>query len=218
MAKRFDRREMILGLGAAGLAASALRATPAGSQDARAASEAAPDGSAPTGEPSAAGTSADAEAAGDAGESTGSAAPVEETAGPSTGFLVVQTAEKVFLSGGRLELRSVAPSTIYVAAVDRLNQGQVPTVSFVNQWSAVRDRLPSASMIGTLSLLDAEEGVILELRSPMFKSGNLVYEVAVLEGPAELRGGAGSLFIDVVASSLAPSSIEGHRSRRRRGP
>ncbi|MGI9591154.1 MAG: hypothetical protein ACR2P8_07285, partial [Myxococcota bacterium] len=160
-------------------------------------------------------------AAGDEAAPTGAAAddPAAQAAEPPEEqplrFLLIQTANEVVLAGRRLELRDVSQATVYVALASSRAQGQVPTVSLVSRWSDVSERLPDGAMTGTLSLLDEDEGAVLKLRSPMLKSGNLVYEVEVVAGPKELDGGAGSLFVDVVGSALDPSAIDGSRRRAR---
>ena len=163
----------------------------------------------------AAGAEADAEAA-PTGEANAEAAPTgeadAEAPSPPRRFLLIQGADEVVLSGRRLELRGVSRATVYVGLAGASAQGQVPTVSFVSRWSEVSERLPDGAMTGTLSLLDEDEGAVLKLRSPMIKSGNLVYEVEVLAGPSELGGGAGSLFVDVVGGALDPAAIAGSRA------
>jgi len=213
MARRLDRRELILGLGAAGLAASLLRAARGLAQETPPPGE----GAAPGTEPSAA--EADGPEAGAPQEAEAEAG--EESEGepqpqPATSYLVVQTADRITLKGRQLELRDVSPSTVYFSRGGSGAEGQVPTVDFVNQWSSVREQLPDGALNGTLSLLEDEARVAVKLHSPMFKSGNLVYRVEVLDGPTALSGGAGSLYLDVVGSVLAPDRIEG--SRGRRGP
>ena len=185
MVKKLERREVLLGLGAAGLSASLLRATSARAQD-------------------------------EAAEAPNEAA--EPATEERVEYLFVQSAGGVTLSGGRLELRGVTPATVYFSDRPERIAGHVPTASFVAQWGAGEDSFAATPPNAALSILgdEAIEEVVLTLRAPQLKSGNLVYRVDVLQGPTEVSGAAGSLFIDVIGRPMTPMSIAGHRRRVRR--
>jgi hypothetical protein len=201
--RRIDRRELLLGLGAAGLGAAVLRtrAAAAESHEAAEAGEAAVE-------------------SGEAAEATGEGEEAAaQTAAPAkVEYLFVQSAEKATLSGGKLQLRGVSPSTVYFSDRPERVADHVPTNSFVKQWGKGADSFRDDPPNAALSLLgsDEVEEVVVTLRSPMLKAGTLLYEVDVLEGPKEVSGGPCSLFIDVIGRPMTPISIAGHRRRRRR--
>jgi hypothetical protein len=188
MVKRIDRRDVLLGLGAAGLATSFFRATPARAQE------------------------AGAEGPGEAAD------PPVGTGEKHVEYLFVQSAQSVRLSGGLLELRDVTSATVYFSDRPERIAGHVPTPSFVQQWGVGEDNFAGNPPNAALSVLGDEkiEEVVLTLRAPQLKSGNLSYRVDVLEGPTEVSGKAGSLFIDVIGRPMTPMSIAGHRRRVRR--
>lgn len=176
-----NRRELMIGLGAAGLVA-ALPARSRAQED--------------EAEPS---------------EPGAEEGPVE--------YLFVQSAQEVTLANGRLEMKGVTPATLFFSDRPERITGHAATDTWVKQWGFGEDSFGSNPPNAALSILDDAviDEIVVVLKSPQLKSGNLVYRVDVLEGPTEASGGPGSLFIDVIGRPMTPVSIAGrHRRVRRR--
>ena len=137
-------------------------------------------------------------------------------------YLFVQTAHKCILSGGKLTLTGVGPTTLYFSDRPERIVGHAPTVKFPILWNSGEDNFTENPPNAALSVFDDNEPVeiVVVLKSPKLDSNNLLYDVDILEGKKEYSGGACSLFIDVIGRPLTPVSVAGvhrrHRRRRRR--
>jgi hypothetical protein len=148
-------------------------------------------------------------------------APAEEapaTASHKVEYLFVLTAESAALADGVLTMGDVNPATLYFSdRPDRL-AGHETTEEFVAGWSEGDDSFASNPPNATLSVLSDSEplDVVVVLREPRFEDGDLVFNVDVLEGSAEVAGGASSLFIDIIGRPLTPVSMAGVARRTTR--
>jgi hypothetical protein len=134
-------------------------------------------------------------------------------------YLFVQTAHKCALSGGKLTLTGIGPTTLYFSDRPERIVGHAPTDKFPILWNPGEDNFSKDPPNTALSVFDDKEPVeiVVVLKSPKLDGNNLVYDVDVLEGKKEYSGGACSLFIDVIGRPLTPLSIAGvHRRHRRR--
>ncbi len=134
-------------------------------------------------------------------------------------YLFVHSAHAAFLRDGTLTLSGINPGTLYFSDRPERIVGHVPTDVFVDQWDKGKDNFAADPPNAALSILSGGEPqeIVVVLKSPRLKSGNLVYNVEVLEGKKNASGGASSLFIDVIGRPMTPMSFAGrHRRMRRR--
>jgi len=134
-------------------------------------------------------------------------------------YLFVHSAHAAFLRDGTLTLSGINPATLYFSDRPERIVGHVPTDVFVDQWDKGKDNFAADPPNAALSILSGGEPqeIVVVLKAPRLKSGNLVYDVDVLEGNKTASGGASSLFIDVIGRPMTPMSFAGrHRRIRRR--
>ncbi len=134
-------------------------------------------------------------------------------------YLFVHSAHAAFLRDGTLTLSGINPATLYFSDRPERIVGHVPTDVFVDQWDKGKDNFAADPPNAALSILSGGEPqeIVVVLKSPRLKSGNLVYDVRVLDGKKTASGGASSLFIDIIGRPMTPMSFAGrHRRMRRR--
>ena len=134
-------------------------------------------------------------------------------------WLFVHSAHSATLAGGKLTLGGVSAATLYFSDRPERIAGHEPTEDFVAAWGAGDDSFASNNPNAVLSILEGGEAqeVVVVLSNPRLESGDLIYDVKVLDGNTEAKGGASSLFIDVIGRPMSPGSVAGvHRRRRRR--
>jgi len=145
----------------------------------------------------------------------------DDSGKPKPQFLFVQSARSASLADGTLTLHGVSPCTIYFSDRPERVAGHVETHHMIE--AMLEDQDPDSFSKdppnATLSVFDDEyvEEVVLELGRPEMKDDELVFPVVLLDGPAKLKGGPVSLFIDPIGRPLSPGSVAGvHRRTRRR--
>jgi hypothetical protein len=133
-------------------------------------------------------------------------------------YLFVQSAQSLKVSDGKIILKNVAESAIYFSDRPERIAGHMSIEKFVDIWSEGDESFKLSNPNAALSFLDDEkdEIVIVVLSNPVLKSGNLTYDVTVLDGALPPKGGACSLFIDVIGRPRSPSSVAGVHRRTRR--
>ncbi len=134
-------------------------------------------------------------------------------------YLFVHSAHAAFLRDGTLTLSGINPANIYFSDRPERIVGHVPTDVFVDQWDKGEDNFAANPPNAALSILSGGEPqeIVVVLKAPRLKAGNLLYNVEVLEGNKTASGGASSLFIDVIGRPMTPMSFAGrHRRMRRR--
>jgi len=133
-------------------------------------------------------------------------------------FLLVQNAMAVTLSDGVLSMIGIMPDTLYFSDRPDRIVGRVTTQEYLNHWSQGADSFESSPPNAVLSILQRPipQDVVVVLREPRLEGVTLFYNVEVLDGAAEIEGGASSLFIDVIGRPLTPLSVAGVRRRTRR--
>jgi len=133
-------------------------------------------------------------------------------------YLFVQTAQMATISDGVLIMGSVSPATIYFSDRPERVAGHMTTEEFIANWGEGDNSFASNPPNATLSILTGPEPqeIVVVLTEPKLDDGNLVYNIEILEGATETKGGAGSLFIDIIGMPLTPVSYAGVARRTTR--
>ena len=142
-----------------------------------------------------------------------------ETGADGVKYLFVQSAQSLDVNDGKIILNNIAESAIYFSDRPERIAGHMTIENFVDIWTVGDDSFQLSNPNAALSFLDDEkdEVVIVALSHPVLHSGNLTYDVTVLDGELPSKGGACSLFIDVIGRPRSPMSVGGvvRRSTRR---
>ena len=126
-------------------------------------------------------------------------------------LLFVESSQSVAFHKGTMTLRGVNPITIAFADRPDRFAGHMPTTKFVPMWSAGKDSFLKDPPNATVSIFhdNVVSSLVVVLRNPRLASGNLSYDVQVLEGTPPTSGGATSVFIDIIGMPLTPMSYAG---------
>ena len=112
-------------------------------------------------------------------------------------FLFVQTSEGAEYKDGKLTL--IKPSTVFFSDRPERIAGQMPSSTYVMEWSQHQDSLKKDPPNAVLSMM-GEQGrpqqVLLILRSPHIEGENLSYDVTVPGGKLPAKTQESALFID----------------------
>jgi hypothetical protein len=145
-------------------------------------------------------------------------ATIDELAAEESMF--VQSAEGVSSDRETLVLEGVTPSTLYFSDRPQRVVGQMATADFVELWGAGENSFETDPPNAVLSFLEpgdeAPEDVVVVIREPRLKDGQLSYAIELLEGVVPKNAGPVSLFIDPFGRPLSPVSVCGVRRRQRR--
>jgi hypothetical protein len=130
-------------------------------------------------------------------------------------FLFVQNARSITHEDGRLTLKGVNPVTILFSDRPERIAGHMSTARFVPFWSEGSQSFLLDPPNATLSFLEHRdmEDTVVVLQDPKLEGEDLSYQVRVLEGKLPEKGGAASLFIDIIGMPLTPLSFAGARRR-----
>ena len=142
----------------------------------------------------------------------------QEVADDQVEYLFVQSAEGAYLADGELRLRGIGPTTIYFSDRPERVTGHIATEAFVDWWDEGEPSFAAEPPNATLSILSGPEPqeIVVVLKAPRLESGDLVYDVEVLEGNEAAEGDGSSLFIDTAGHPATPHSAAGHHRRVRR--
>lgn len=126
-------------------------------------------------------------------------------------FLFVQNARSITHGDGRLTLKGVNPVTILFSDRPERIAGHMSTVRFVPFWSEGSQSFLLDPPNATLSFLEHREmeDAVVVLQDPKLEGEDLSYQVRVLEGTLPEKGGAASLFIDIIGMPRTPISYAG---------
>jgi hypothetical protein len=126
-------------------------------------------------------------------------------------FLFVQNARSITHKDGLLTLKGVNPVTVMFSDRPERIAGHMATARFVPFWSEGRQSFLLDPPNATLSFLEHKEmeDVVVVLQDPKLEGDDLSYQVRVLEGTLPEKGGAASLFIDIIGMPLTPISYAG---------
>jgi hypothetical protein len=132
--------------------------------------------------------------------------------------LYVQNARAVTYQDGRLTLIDVSPMVIFFANRPYRVAGHVHMAEYLQDWGNVQDSFKADPPNATLSFLNGDDmrSVPVELMNPRMQGADLVYDIHILEGKMPAKGGAGSLFIDIIGMPLTPLSYAGVARRTTR--
>jgi hypothetical protein len=145
-------------------------------------------------------------------------------------FLFVQNAKDVSFENGTMTLHDVSPVTTCFADRPERIAGHMRTEKIVPMWSEGKNSFTADPPNATLSIL-SEPGsltptgpgtgtgvsdVVVVLRNPRISGNDLTYDVQTLEGTLPAKGGACSLFIDIIGMPLTPFSYAGAARRAAR--
>ena len=141
-----------------------------------------------------------------------------ETGADGVKYLFVQSAQSLDVNDGKIILNNIAESAIYFSDRPERIAGHMTIENFVDIWTVGDDSFQLSNPNAALSFLDDEkdEVVIVVLSHPVLHSGNLTYDVTVLDGELPSKGGACSLFIDVIGRPRSPGSVAGVARRTTR--
>lgn len=134
-------------------------------------------------------------------------------------YLFVQTADSISSEGDKLTLHGVGPTTLFFSDRPERVAGHGTTAEMVQDWSEGKDNFADDPPNATLSILGGEaeiDDIVVVLSDPVLSDDQLTYTVKVLDGTLPAKGGASSLFIDIIGRPLTPVSAAGVARRTRR--
>ncbi len=133
-------------------------------------------------------------------------------------YLYVQNSKQVTLKEGVLTLKGVNTDTLYFSDRPDRIVGRVTTWEFVDSWASGDDSFKQDPPNAVLSILGQTnpQDIVVVLKNPQLKDGDLIYDVRVLDGNKQATGGESALFIDVIGRPLTPLSVAGIARRERR--
>ena len=125
--------------------------------------------------------------------------------------LLVQTAQSVDFSNGRICLHNISPTTIYMSSRGQGIVGHISTSDLVNLWRRDTSTLsnePPAAALSFLNQVQQPQGdVVVRLDHPTLDKHALTYSATILEGALFRQNGACTLFIDVLGRPVSPVSF-----------
>jgi hypothetical protein len=134
--------------------------------------------------------------------------------------LFVQSAAAFSSGGGTVTLHEPAASTVYFTEGPRREAGHLPTRRFVELWDADAG-FAEANPTAVVSFVEPADGsgapadAVVALGDPRLDGDELSYAVELVEGELPAAAGPCALFIDSLASPLAPALAPASRRRRR---
>lgn len=134
-------------------------------------------------------------------------------------YLFVETAHSISSEGDKLTLHGVGPTTLFFSDRPERIVGHGTTAELVQDWSEGEDSFASDPPNATLSILGSEDeikDIVVVLSDPVLADEQLTYTIKVLDGVLPAKGGASSLFIDVIGRPLTPVSVAGVARRTSR--
>jgi hypothetical protein len=128
--------------------------------------------------------------------------------------LFVQNAKAVVFDKGTLTLKGVSPMTIYFSDRPVRIAGHFNTRDeFVPLWDEGKDSFLKDPPNATVSMYEKGKDqlvdVVTTLSEPRLKGDDLTYDIAVIEGKVPKKGGACSVFIDIIGLPFTPLSFAG---------
>ena len=135
--------------------------------------------------------------------------------------LFVQNAEAVVFGNGTLTLKGVSPMTVFFSDRPVRIAGHFNTKDeFVPLWDEGKDSFLKDPPNATVSMYEKGreqlEDVVVKLSRPRLKGKDLTYDIKVIEGKAPQKGGACSVFIDIIGLPFTPLSFAGVARRTTR--
>ncbi len=142
--------------------------------------------------------------------------PIPKAKADNPTYMFVQNAKSVSYADGKLTLEGVAPTTIFFSDRPDRIAGHMHTAEFIPFWGEGKDSFTKDSPNATLSMFTdtSVQDVVVTISSPVLTGDKLTYNVKVLEGTMPTKGGAATLFIDVIGMPRTPASFAGAARRR----
>ncbi|MFZ0258080.1 MAG: hypothetical protein WAN46_21135 [Gammaproteobacteria bacterium] len=131
--------------------------------------------------------------------------------------LFVQNAQSIAVDQDTLTMKGVGPMVIYFCDRPVRMAGHLSLEAFLASWLKGKDTFAEDPPNAVLSVLDGDDYIdtVVELtKEPKVNGDELTYAIRVIEGEAPKKGGASSLFIDIVGRPLTPVSVAGAERRR----
>jgi hypothetical protein len=128
--------------------------------------------------------------------------------------LFVQNAEAVVFGQGTLTLKGVSPMTVFFADRPVRIAGHFNTKDeYVPLWDEGKDSFLKDPPNATVSIYEKGQeqltDVVVKLTKPRLAGRDLTYDIKVIEGKAPPKGGACSVFIDIIGLPFTPLSFAG---------
>ncbi|CAN7634711.1 hypothetical protein [Rhizobium sp. LjRoot258] len=135
-------------------------------------------------------------------------APAQKTIGATKSKMVpslaVLNSGGAKLENGKLTMSAISATSIVFADRPVRSAGHVLTSEFIKQWDEGPDSFAKDPPNATISVLsgkgDSVADAVVVLKAPKLEGGNLIFDVAVLEGDLTGADGPASLFIDWFAA------------------
>ena len=128
--------------------------------------------------------------------------------------LFVQNAEAVVFGQGTLTLKGISPMTVFFSDRPVRIAGHFNTTDeFVPLWDEGKDSFLKDPPNATVSIYEKGQeqltDVVVKLSKPRLAGKDLTYDIKVIEGKAPPKGGACSVFIDIIGLPFTPLSFAG---------
>jgi hypothetical protein len=128
--------------------------------------------------------------------------------------LFVQNAEAVVFGKGTLTLKGVSPMTVFFSDRPVRIAGHFNTKDeFVPLWDEGKDSFLKDPPNATVSMYEKGReqltDVVVKLSKPRLAGKDLTYDIKVIEGKVPQKGGACSVFIDIIGLPFTPLSFAG---------
>jgi hypothetical protein len=135
--------------------------------------------------------------------------------------LFVQNAEAVVFGKGTLTLKGVSPMTVFFSDRPVRIAGHFNTKDeYVPLWDEGKDSFLKDPPNATVSIYEKDReqltDVVVKLSHPRLAGKDLTYDIKVIEGKAPQKGGACSVFIDIIGLPFTPLSFAGVARRTTR--
>jgi hypothetical protein len=129
-------------------------------------------------------------------------------------LLFVQNAKAVDFGKGTVTLKGVSPMTIYFSDRPVRIAGHFHTKDeFLPLWDEGKDSFLKDPPNATVSIYEKGKDqlvdVVVKLSKPRLKGDDLTYDITVIEGKVPKKGGACSVFIDIIGLPFTPLSFAG---------
>jgi len=135
--------------------------------------------------------------------------------------LFVQNAEAVVFGQGTLTLKGISPMTVFFSDRPVRIAGHFNTKDeYMPLWDEGKDSFLKDPPNATVSIYEKEQeqltDVVVKLSKPRLAGKDLTYDIKVIEGKAPPKGGACSVFIDIIGLPFTPLSFAGVARRTTR--
>ena len=128
--------------------------------------------------------------------------------------LFVQNAEAVVFGQGTLTLKSISPMTVFFSDRPVRIAGHFNTKDeYMPLWDEGKDSFLKDPPNATVSIYEKGQeqltDVVVKLSKPRLAGKDLTYDIKVIEGKVPPKGGACSVFIDIIGLPFTPLSFAG---------